>query len=712
MGERTYTHFYEWDGVAEEWIAEQFDSDFPDQPNDPGTSLAAHIIEDIFNLSLAGGSASLGSYLPGYDVKNRDPYQMIQLSLAAELKNERLVECYADGDGIVNFYTIGENISSINSGDVFYSISSESLSKKCDVVMVIGYDPPPKRKSINKVNPYDLLTFASLINDPDLPEDPDKFNYPIYHVWGDKLGAPELIDLPECKYYKQGYIEYGDPHFDQERVLIEAGVYDPKKYETVSTYIYKIEVPFFEQGSTSVQFSNRTPHFETLASMGTLQQRIWKEQDNRYRPSVCELDQEPSADAGVILPRSTERKFLGVREVYIRGYKITQLDIAAREGADGNREIHKSDGKTVFKAHLDSMITEPFRLSQGQDYIIKKSKNEEYYKIIFSCNVRPEYMENFGGALSVNQQCYFTISPSSIYDAQTGVLVPYIDPYDWGSENKVSGVLKDIIGTPVDSETIHKEAVFPLGEGRSAYVVKQIVLIYDWDNPCIAINDELNQCTEENLKLVKAEFYPIIMQDKPAPVATDAGSLDPTEMILDYDVTTTERPDLTNYARAFASLESGDIKVTLPFLYTNEGSVWESDECVKVAQFIKSLQNEVVESTTYICSPDSEPILGEKIEGKTINSIDYSYQDSSQYLISVQAGPVWQGIQGWDTSIYQNKTERIQLEGVVIYVPPDNATCSVKIEQLGLMECINGSKDVLEKGDRVSVTVYNNPVAK
>jgi hypothetical protein len=183
-------------------------------------------------------------------------------------------------------------------------------------------------------------------------------------------------------------------------------------------------------------------------------------------------------------------------------------------------------------------------------------------------------------------------------------------------------------------------------------------------------------------------------------------------MILDYDVTTTERPDLTNYARAFASLESGDIKVTLPFLYTNEGSVWESDECVKVAQFIKSLQNEVVESTTYICSPDSEPILGEKIEGKTINSIDYSYQDSSQYLISVQAGPVWQGIQGWDTSIYQNKTERIQLEGVVIYVPPDNATCSVKIEQLGLMECINGSKDVLEKGDRVSVTVYNNPVAK
>jgi hypothetical protein len=137
--------FYDWESMASEWIVDenQFDSDFPSLPQDKGTSLAAHIIENIFDLEL--DNDGIGGYLPGYDVKNRDAYQIIQLSLATELANERLYECYVDEEGIVKFYLIGENKSNISNQDKLYSIATAQMKQKCDNVIITGYDPPDKR---------------------------------------------------------------------------------------------------------------------------------------------------------------------------------------------------------------------------------------------------------------------------------------------------------------------------------------------------------------------------------------------------------------------------------------------------------------------------------------------------------------------------------------------------------------------------------------
>ncbi|MHA2218200.1 MAG: hypothetical protein ACXACY_19865, partial [Candidatus Hodarchaeales archaeon] len=143
-----------------------------------------------------------------------------------------------------------------------------------------------------------------------------------------------------------------------------------------------------------------------------------------------------------------------------------------------------------------------------------------------------------------------------------------------------------------------------------------------------------------------------------------------------------------------------------------EGMPWEScPELENVATFIYELQNHEVESTTHICDPEARPELGKTIDGQVINSIDYSYQDSSQYLISVQVGPVWQGMGGWDQSVYQNKVEQVQLEGVVSSVESDNTRCKVQLERIGLMECVNGQLEKLEIGDTVKVTVHNNPIS-
>ncbi len=710
-----FEYFYEWDGLAENWITSEdsFDNDFPSQPPDTGESVATWIIEDIFGLDLYWPDRVYGSYLPGYDIKSRDAYSMVQLSLSAELKDELQMECYADEEGTVHFYKIGKNTSNIGF-DVLYSIDTGTLSKPCDNCLVIGYDPPPKRYAGRE---FDVLTYANNIpSQYYFDDDDDQGDYPLYHIWGDILG-PE-----QCPYYREGYIEYGNMHFDQEGALQAEGVYDRDKYETVSSYIYKVEVPFFKQGSTRIEFSNTTPRFVELESMGKLQKRNWTTRDF-YISDYCKQGQKPDYDAGVKLERSNDKRFLGVKDVYIYGYKLNRITLDY--GMSGDKRVK---GPATFLVDIDTKLSEPFQLSKGQDYLIVKEttgdyevvgegeeavvqeQETDYYKIVFSCNVHPLYVDNFGGNVLFPTETTIRISPSSIYtregegDAANLRPASFGDLYDW--TKRVEGVLRDGITEVTNTEdSMETVAIFPLGEGQSGYAVKKIIVVYEWDNPCIAVFDEENNVTLDNLENINFSFYPIINQDRPAPVAINGKALDPTEILPDYDATTIQDLASTEYARAFSSLESGDIKVTLPFLYTDE-------DCERVSTYIKELQNEVVETTTYICSPEAEPVLGEVIDGKTINSIDYSYQDSSQYLISVQAGPIWQGLSGWDTVVYQNKTERLQLEGIVTDVYEDNYKCQVKLEQLGAMECINNSKQILEKGDRVSITVFNNPVAK
>lgn len=715
---RDFEYFYEWDGLAEQWITSEdtFDQDFPSKPQDPGTSLAAWVIETIFGLELASGDQAKGGYLPGYDVVSREAYEIIQLSLATELRDGKLVECYADGNGVVHFYTLGSrsNISS----DVLYSISTGSLSKPCDNVMVIGYDPPPKRYAGAEI---DVLTFGNYMPDEyyynhlsPTPADVDRGSFPIYHV----LGSQDLLGPEGCSWFKKGYIEYADQGMDHEGWLISQGVFDPKNYEAVSSYMYKIEVGFYKQGSTNVSFANTTPKYVLLKdqagnpTMGKLQKRNYRDR-NLYVSDYCLEDQTPDIDTGVRLPRSNERKFLGVREVYIYGYYLTQL-IPDYYKSGNNRE----EGPSEFIAALDTRMSQPFKLSEGEDYLITKDPSDDnYYRIVFSCNVSPTYIDKFGGNLTEGvYNTSYRISPSSLYVTNTdgsiwhaGYVSVAADPYD--SDFKVSGYLRDgrTEDGIYDNQTRYPVTIFPMNEGQSGYVVKRIVIVYEWDNPCVTIEDQENTVTPENLKdNFKFTFYPMINRDVTKPVAlvktgsSTAQLLDDQEIVPDYDDTTVQNLNSTEYARAFTSLESGDIKVTLPFL--------DGDECISVAGFIKELQNEVIESTTYVCDPNAEPVLGEVIDGKTINSIDYSYQDSSQYLISVQAGPVWRGLSGWDTALYQNQTVQLQREGIVTNVYPDNMKCQVNLGDLGMMECINATRDVLEKGDRVSVTIYNNPV--
>jgi len=754
--------FYEWRGVGEYWLKNEdsFDSDFPSRPHDPNdfskeNSLAAHIIETIFELELDDQDKSkYGSYLPGYDVKNRDAYQMIQLSLASELADLEFIECYADPNGIVKFYPIGQDRADIDDY-ILKSLTTSTLKQKCDNVLVVGYDPPPKKfmrlpggvpEDTIDVG-IDLFTFGREIDDDTfvhyqalygteaaelVREDTD---YPKYWAFSSFLN-PEA-----CEYAREGCIEYRDIHMMDEKYLVNAEILKNRQFEKIASWMYKIQVPFFNQESTTIDFSQKAFRYQELSSMGELQPVSW-ERDNKYVSKLCVKEDEVDPSKGIFLPASNNPQFLGVRDVYIYGFELKQITLDEQyDEVDG--VLTTKPGIADFLVDLDTMVGEPFKLSQGQDYVVVKNPvtdgDEEAggYKIVFAANVNPNYTRLFGGdvGFTVNPleaARKFRVARTSLYE-KDGV-TPMCTDRGRFSLDECLGWFRDGSGFQdleetkeailVSNKDIFSGCIFPTGQGNSGYVIDKVVVVYDWDNPAVIVRDLDNNVTEENLRTINVEVFPIITQDLPPPIAHKSRNqpavlLDPRQQIPDLEPETVQNLYDTAYQRALNEVENGDIKINLPFIGV-DGYPWEeglestvdADRLKNVAALIYELQNEEVEETTYVCAPDANPVLGQTIDGKTINSIDYSYQDSSQFLISVNAGPVWRGMGGWSTSVYQNQTERIQLEGVIREINEDNTKCLVQLERIGLMECVNGQTDKLEVGDSVKVTVYNNPVSR
>jgi len=709
-------HFHQWLGLAEKWISSEdsFDQDYPSKPSKEGKGVAEWLIQDVFDLELEGGSTGISDVLAGYDIRNRDAYDMIKLSLAPKLIDGQFYECYADEEGKIKFHLIGKSGTSLSS-KILYSFDTSTLELQCDAVMVEGYDPPPKR--FNR-DTRDLLTFANsnIMSKTDSASfadvDADGNKYPLYHLFGDVLG-PEA-----CAYNYLTNIEFGGFPDKLENTDPEAFhnvkpvVYDPEAHEKILSYVYKIKVGFWEKGYTNVEFVGRSPRYQVLTNMGKLQTRNWVS-DEIYKADLCKEGETtisyPASDVGVELPRSDEKKFMGVREVYIYGYRLKSIrpyEAPESDGAGGYIYVRSS---TDFRVSLDTTKPEPFKLSEGTDYLVlPKDEQSGIFKLVFICNVADSFLGVYGGDASgagTTSASFKIDASSSLFErAEAGGLKKVDVTVETG---EVSGYLRDArVTEEYNNTTPHTEMIFPTGEGESGYVVKKIVAVYDWDNPSIQIEDlRRSVLSEASLKQdVSIEFFPIIIKDPPTPVAVNGQLLDRNQIRPDYSSTAkVQNWDETEYSRAYSSLEKSDVKVNMPFA--------EPDDCKKISTAIKDIQNDNIKETTYMCEPGAEPVLGELINNQVINSIDYSYQDSSQYLISVNAGPKWRGVGSWGASVYQMKTERLQAEGVIQQVSENNVSCDVFVNRFGVMECVNGTKYKLEKGDEVSVTIFNNPVS-
>jgi len=672
-----------WDGNE---MKRYFDSDFhtvPYRPDDDG-SLAYWVIDRVFNLPFAGDI--VGDYLPGYDINNRDAYNMIQLSLSVELKDEEIYECYADGKGNVRFYHIDNETADL--GTVYYAVETTTFRLPCDNVLVYGYDPPPERKIAGSHNLFTLGNGEPYNSQPGPDGTSDG---PWYYVYGDLF--------PECGNYKEGWIEYNKIEWGDPQAVERTGLYDKYNYEELIVYAYNIEVPFFQGGSTEVKFMQQSTRIWSLGQGYTgdasisydgnsydiytgFENTFWI-RDESGPSAKCRVPADPTH--WIELTHTTDAKFLGIQDIVIYGYKLDHIFYRRTEGRD--------QAPTLY-VMLNTMIPSVIKLRRGTDYIVNSNPDTGEVRVSFFCDVKDAYKDFFGRKNAFK----FNVHPQSIVYGQ----------YTAGDPESLAadGKLKDNV-TPVNIATIYDEGVvFPLNEGQAGYVIKGMYVLVNWDNPSVSFRDERDVVTLSNLQSVDIGVLPIIKRDAPAPLGHNGSLIDQSDMIPDDDPTTYELWNMkSEYQQLLDSLENGDIKVTLPFL--------DEEEVVRMSGFIKNKKDEQREAveTVYVCGPDSNPRLGDRTpDGGVVSDITYSYQDSSQYTVTVQSGPAWRDLgSGWNTSINLSKTERLTLEGIVIKAAPNNAEFVVHCEKIGPLPCLNLTKDVIANGDKVQVTVYNNP---
>jgi len=626
-----------------------------------------------------------GADLAGFDILNKDAYSVMHLSLMA---NGEFGEVYDDGTGVASLHTIGGNHGSF---DVLWSISSDSYALPCNNVLVIGADPPPTRSIGSTINLYE---FASKVKPTTGEVDTTKKEFPKITVFGEILGAEA------CRYAFDGCIEYGyDPYYLKDAdptALSDLKLYDPTKFESILLYVFQMNVPFYDYKNTTIHFSNTSPRYYELEGFGTLHTRAWIS-DERYTAPYC-VDGKftiPNSGDGIDLPDSNLLGFQKVSAVYIYGYKLNTIRICEQYSGYG-----VSEGDADFLVTLDTMYNEPIALSEGDDYVIVQGDGDKPSKIVFSCNVREEYLSKYGGMLSDNGVS-FKIDPSCLYSSSSKDSAVKSTTDDDGN---TVGFLNDTSYTTQISSgyVFNGIKIFPVGQGDAGYVVNKIVVVYDWDSPCILIHDNRNIITSDVLSEVSIYFTPIILIDKPSPVSLNGSTIDRGDEVQDNDIGTAQSKE-TKFQVAQDSIKGGDLQVTLPFA--------DQDLCNSIANRMSTLMStyDSTSNITYMCGPYSNPRLCGAYDGGIINEIDFSYQDSSQYTVSFSIGSAHASFNTCDVALHEPTTQDVQTLGTVISVSEDNSWANVRLNKLGIMSCINCTRDFIFPGDRVNVYIYNNP---
>lgn len=205
-------------------------------------------------------------------------------------------------------------------------------------------------------------------------------------------------------------------------------------------------------------------------------------------------------------------------------------------------------------------------------------------------------------------------------------------------------------------------------------------------------------------------YQPIIVKDEPPPVAYTFGGaaqlVDHTLDLYDSDPSTVQAvpSSLVGSMSWLQTHTTGrTINISLPFC--------DADETKVVAQTIFETHNEEVTTYNLVCGPSSTPVLGDKVDGMEgrINKITYSYSDASSYTINVGVGPTFVSPKSWSTTIWQRKTEDVSREAIVTWSAGDGVNYRVNVRGLGSYHAINKTTNVFNPGEKVSVTVHNNP---
>jgi hypothetical protein len=197
----------------------------------------------------------------------------------------------------------------------------------------------------------------------------------------------------------------------------------------------------------------------------------------------------------------------------------------------------------------------------------------------------------------------------------------------------------------------------------------------------------------------------LMVREEPNPIAFNGSILDQAAGIKDHDPTTTQSLSDTPVEKAYDSM--GGLGTTITLACLDEG------QCAKLSGALYGFLNSGSGITsTYVCGPGtSAELCGRAPNGGVIDSIVYSYQDSSSYTVSVSTGPLISGdFAQIDGGPSLRATEEVSGTGTIIEDAGNHVNYKVRIDGIGDRFAINMIPAVLRVGDVVQCSIHNNPV--
>jgi hypothetical protein len=609
-------------------------------------------------------SSSIGGNLPDLDIKHMDAIQVIKLSLLeTSAKTGAIYEPVMSSNGDVDFKQVGAGGSSVS--DIYYEIQSSTYREDCSGVMVIGRDPMAVRKSTSW-----------------------------YPIWGENRPAP--IDCgwlysacAKASFNQYSVLVFNDPHLDSSYKDGIANLYEINEsnpWDSIVGYAEYFEWDGWQSDEDTV--ITRSDNARVLIplsdspNLGTLRDRPTANSKWGENPACFDGTEAEDIDGGVIVPipadwryptvrGTTVDRFAGISGVYILGYQIaTMKGTPVNNAAASNPTPQSADANLTLEINQTEQMY--FKLIEGQHYVVAyDGENPATPYIVFANNLREGEVIKMdgadGNAYNISPHCEFaSANPDDL--TGKGVILP-------------TGPMKGLL-------------------------VNQVFVAVDLETPSVLVFNPKNGEATEIAENLTYELMPIINTDEPAPIAFNGSLINQIDSIIDHDPTTTQNLEDTELEQALAAMDAGGgMTLTLSFL--------EEEDCVTLSSALYDHMNsgDGIE-TTYVCGPNCDPELGSLgPSGGVVNAITYSYQDSNSYTVSVNCGPVLVGGMSQVTGGPSPKAaESFSAKGTIIQDEGNHAYFKVRVDGFKDVTAINMCSEVLRVGDKVNVSIHNNPV--
>lgn len=699
------------------------------------TTIVAVDVMQRFGIPLTGNAPSKGT-VPRFDIHNMDAVSAIRLSLAENFVNHELWEIHGNYEGEAEWVHVGATNWSPPSCLILKN-PTYSPRLQGDIVIVRGYDTPPKRfdmtsRTIRPLNPGSSASgnrdIRPIIVRPIGADgtsgqspttdggEPDAFNNEDDFTSSTANSAGRNL-IHFCS------IIFFEPVTDggyKDDLITSTSIYNPRCFESVITWRHRMDYSILDSSSS---YADAQIEFSSTATVGVPLTSYNGPSVPSYpytktlspdfnRTSLIGSAGGPPVSNAVIRTDPYGEllsTFQEVNNVIVYGQRV--VSIAQSPGLQ-TYITEYVPGTTRKHAGLHE-------LGQGTDWTWEQTGDDPTTDILVRLIESKEMLDLIG-----------TITPAPAYQATLG----------------------GILDTALAGTGYHHLAI---GEGMG-YLVGGIWCNVVLNVPAINVYAPRGDAVQLARSMIQNDFFkinPVVLYDPPAPtyfymknpsVWTEQGGLldypgeniayiDFEEDLGDSDPTTQINVEMTDSKR-LQNLSNGFVvDVSLPFI--TDGRVTRSTgpdcdpeedhgtlgdtEIRAVTGFLGELYEDAMDGETaqytYSASvlDDDLPMVGNQFDGdpnSIINTISYSFQDGSSFTCSISTGPKLLNVGSWGTSVYRKQTEDVTREGVVTQVSGNGAVYGVRIWRFGSYAAISAVRDEIEVGDRVQVTVYNNPV--